>query len=264
MDNFVRYIKIYYLYLKQSFMLFMAHRFNLFMSAIANFAWTMGQLVAIRFLFTKLPSVQGWTFNDLVLLLAFGQCAFYTAFVLFESNLAKIGNKIIRGELDIKLVKPVSILFQLSFEDVMVAQIIPIFITVTPLLIYGFSGATKMNTINIFWGAVVLILGIIVKYFSDVIVCGVFFFINRTHIYAIYSEFREINRLPPSLFPKWVENVFTFVIPVLFVSYYPLMISKGDFNIVKVIFIEICLLLFMMLSSFIVWRKGLREYSGVG
>jgi len=116
-----------------------------------------------------------------------------------------------------------------------------------------------------FWGgAVVLILGIIVKYFSDVIVCGVFFFINRTHIYTIYSEFREINRLPPSLFPKWVENVFTFVIPVLFVSYYPLMMSKGEFNIMKVILIEICLLLFMMLSSFIVWRKGLREYSGVG
>lgn len=56
-DNLVRYIKIYYLYVKQSFMPFMAHRFNLFMSAIANFAWTMGQLVSIRFLFSKLPSV---------------------------------------------------------------------------------------------------------------------------------------------------------------------------------------------------------------
>lgn len=260
----IRYTKIYWLYFKQSLMLFMTHRFNLIMSVVGNFVWTFGQIISMRFLFTKLPAIQGWTFHDLVLLLVFGQCAVYLSFVFFESNLAKIGGKIIRGELDSKLVKPISIMFQLSFEDVLVAQIIPMFITVIPLFFYGLSGVAEITIWKLLMGFVVPIMGLIIKYYTLVIVSGLFFWVDRLHIFSIYTELREFNRVPPTLFPKWVENVFTYVIPVLFVSYYPLMVSKGVFGFLKILVMESCVLLFMMLSSLFVWKKGIKRYSGIG
>lgn len=260
----IRYIKIYWLYFKQSVMVFMSHRFNLIMSAVGNFVWTFGQLISMRFLFSKLPEIQGWSFHDLVVLLAFGQCAVYISFIFFEANLSRIGGKIIKGELDNKLVKPISIMFQLSFEDVLVAQIIPMFITVIPLFIYGFSGVGGISVTNLIMGGVILLLGLIIKYYSLVIVSGLFFWVDRTHIFSIYAETREFNRVPPSLFPKWIENAFTYIIPVLFVSYYPLIIAKGEASISKVLTMESCVLLFMVLFSVIIWRKGLKRYSGVG
>lgn len=262
MGEIIRYIKIYILYFKQSVMVFMSHRFNLVMSAVGNFVWTFGQLISMRFLFTKLPEIQGWTFHDLVVLLAFGQCAVYFSFIFFEANLSKVGGKIIKGELDNKLVKPISIMFQLSFEDVLVAQIIPMFITVLPLFIYGFSGISGIEFIDLVLAILVLIIGLIIKYYSLVMVSGLFFWVDRTHVFSIYTETREFNRVPPTLFPKWVENAFTYVIPVLFVSYYPLLVAKGEASILRVLTMESCVLLFMVLFSVIIWRKGLKRYVG--
>lgn len=258
-----RYFKIYRIYFKQSLMLLMSHRFNLLMSVVANVVWTFGQIVSLRFLFIRIPEIEGWNFNDLVLLLVFGQCALYLSYIIFEGNLLKLGDKIIAGDLDNKLTKPIAIKFQLSFESVMVAQIIPMFVTVIPLFIFGFWG-TSVAYFNLIWAFLVLILGIIIKYYFTLFLSGTFFFVERIELLRFIPELREFNRVPPSLFPKWIKQVFTFIIPVLLVSYFPLLVAKGGLGVINVLFMEICILTVMMLISQFVWKKGMRRYSGIG
>ncbi|MDQ7020400.1 MAG: ABC-2 family transporter protein [Candidatus Dojkabacteria bacterium] len=95
MDNIKRYLKLYSLFIKVSIVELMSHRFNLMMSALANIVWTMGQLISLKFLFSKIDTFQGWEFKDMILLLVFSQIYVYLFVIIFFKNFRELPKKLI-------------------------------------------------------------------------------------------------------------------------------------------------------------------------
>ena len=89
----IRYFRIYKIFFTSSVMLLAAHRFNLLMSSVANVIWTLGQLLALSFLFDQIDNFDGWTFYELLLLLSFGQIYVYSAFLIYDNNFKSLPQK---------------------------------------------------------------------------------------------------------------------------------------------------------------------------
>ncbi|MBL8014995.1 MAG: ABC-2 family transporter protein [Candidatus Doudnabacteria bacterium] len=260
----IKYLKIYKLFFKNSLALLASHRFNLLMSAIANIVWTFGQIVSLQFLFTRIDSFEGWSINDMVLLLGFGQLFVYIMFVLYFNNHGELQTKILEGELDTLLLKPVSTQFFISFQNVLIAQIIPLFIAVAPLIVIGIRDLRALSVHDVLFSIIVLLIGMIVMYLLSLSLSGLNFFTdNATAIRDMVMNTTDMSRIPLTFFPNPIQLVFVFFIPLAFVTYYPTLILKSPQNMFLILGLEIfTLIVFYFISQFI-WKKGLQRYSGV-
>lgn len=258
-----RYFRIYKLFFKNSIALLASHRFNLLMSAFANIVWTFGQIVSLQFLFERIDNFEGWSINDMVLLLGFGQLFVYIMFVMYFNNHADLQNKIIEGELDTLLAKPVSIQFFASFQNVLIAQIIPLFVAVIPLLVIGVRDLRALSIVDVIFATVVLLIGMLTMFFLSLSLAGLNFFTdNANSIRDMVMNTTDMSRIPISFFPTPIQLIFIFVIPLGFVTYYPALILKSPQNMQFVFGIEIFTLIVSYLFSQLIWMKGLKRYSG--
>jgi ABC-2 type transport system permease protein len=259
-----RYLRIYRHWIKVSLMLFMSHRFNFVMGAVANIIWTVCQLISVKYLYIKIDSWPGWSFQDLVLLLALGQIYVYLSFVIFDINLDKLPEKIVRGELDRVLTKPINAKFAISFERISVAQVVPMLTTVIPLMIYGLYQRQGLSVGNFSLAVVVIILAGCLFYFLSLIVGSINFFVENAASLKEFALRSSLNlaRVPLSVFPKGISMFLTFVIPVGFTAYYPLLIIKGEMGALMVIIGELIMLVLLAFVADVIWKMGLKRYSG--
>lgn len=200
----IRYIKIYYLFVRNSLQLFLSHRFNFLMGILANTVWTIAQLISLRFLFEKINTFQGWSYPDLILLLGFGQVYVYTTFMVYDVNLSDLPKKIISGSFDRMLTKPINIKFLSSFESVAVAQFIPMIVTVTPLIIYGLMGREALSPTSLLLAFFLIMVGIIAFYFLALALIGLTFFVENAQSIKDFLTQRstDMSRIPVTFSPK--------------------------------------------------------------
>ncbi len=244
-------------------MTFLVHRFNLAMSGIANIIWTLAQLIALRFLFLKIPAIQGWEFGDLVLLLSFGQIYFYISWIFYDMNLQQLPMKIIRGDLDRMLLKPANVKFLASFEKIAIPQILVMISTVTPLFIYGLSLQKSLNFIDCFFALVVLGLGIVIFYFISLGITALAFFIGDVESirFFILHTPTNLNRVPLNIFPQFIQYALTFILPLAFLAFYPTMVIKTNLSPFTLISLELGLIYLSYIFSKWMWQVGLKNYT---
>jgi len=258
-----KYLYLYKQFFKNSIMVFMTHRFNFAMSGLANIVWTVSQLISIRYLFFKIPDIANWTFGDLILLLAFGQAYFYVSWIIYDNNLQQLPKKIIHGELDKMLLKPINIKFLVSFEKISIPQIVVMLTTVVPLTIYGLKFQENLTIINCLLAIIILNLGIIIFYFISLGVTALAFFIGDVESirFFILHTPSNLNRVPLAIFPKFLQYALTFVLPLAFLAYYPTKVIKGELSPLLVISLELILVVLSCLFSNWMWQIGLKNYT---
>lgn len=258
-----KYIRIYILFIKNSLAILASHRFNLFMSAMGNIAWTVGQVVSLQFIFERVQGFDGWSINDMILLLGLGQLFVYVMFILYFDNHALLQPYIVNGELEKYLTKPVNTKFFLSFENVQIAQILPLFVAVIPLIIIGVRDLRVVSLVDIIFCLLVLLIGMVVFFFMSLTLTGLNFFTDdASSIRDAVMNLTDMSRIPLRFFPSPVQFVFTFFIPLAFVTYYPALILKEPQNMLLIILAElVTLVIFYWISKF-VWNKGLKRYTG--
>jgi len=261
-----RYIKIYWLFFKTSWQIFMSHRFNFLMGIVANILWTLSQLITLRFLFFKVNSFIDWSMGDLVLLLGLGQIYVYFSWMVFEPNFSDLFRKINTGAFDRMLTKPVNIKFLASFEKVMVSQLLPTITTVIPLIIYGLKTRQVFNLMDFGLALIVCFLGIVAMYLLGLAMSGLIFLFEDIQSVRdlLTMQITELSRVPLSVFPKLIQQSLTFVIPLAFIAYFPVQIIRNQMDFLPVVFVEMLMIaVFYSLSRF-TWKIGLKHYSGVG
>lgn len=258
-----KYLKILTIFFKNSLAVLASHRFNLIMSALGNIVWTIGQVISLQFIFERIQNFDGWSINDMIFLLGFGQLFVYVMFILYFDNHALLQQIIVMGDLDKYLTKPINLKFFISFENIQIAQIMPLLVAVLPLLIIGSRDLQAINLLNIIFCILVLIIGMVIFYLMSLALTGLNFFTeDATSIRDAVMNTTDISRIPLPFFPTPVQFVFIFFIPLAFVTYYPAVILKEPQNIFLILFIEVLTLAFFYLLSKWIWQIGLKRYSG--
>jgi ABC-2 type transport system permease protein len=244
----------------------MSHRFNFLMGAVANLLWTFSQLVTLKFLFTKVGSFSQWSFGDLILLLALGQLYVYFSWMVFDPSLADLFNKINTGAFDRMLTKPLNIKFLASFEKFQVSQLFPMIVTVIPLFVYGLSHRQSFKALDLLFALIICGLGIIAFYFLNLTLSGLTFFFEEIQAIKdfIVNRTVDLSRVPLSIFPKVIQYALTFIVPIAFIAYYPVLIIQRQVSFVLVMGVEIVLIGIFYLLSKIIWSAGIKHYSGIG
>ena len=91
-----------------------------------------------------------------------------------------------------------------------------------------------------------------------------FFTIQGLEIMNIFTDgARDLTQYPLNIYHEWVRKFFTYILPLAFVNYYPLLYVIGKTKN-KLYMITPFVALLFVIPCYLVWRIGLKRYKSIG
>ena len=184
-----------------------------------------------------------------------------TVFVFFfGANTFTLNTMVVKGDLDLVLIKPVNPQFFMSFRYVMSYSIISTFILFGILikLIYACHGQIIIIDFILFIFS--FILGVSIFYSIEFLVsCLVFWYRNFSVGGWLSSEMLKYSRRPDSIYTNWFRKIVFTAFPMALISSVPTRILLFGSDI-KILFLQFIVAFIFLLCTHLVWNRGLKLY----
>lgn len=260
-----RHLKLFLLYFAQYVKVRLAYKADFFIAFFSSMAATVLAFGFVLVLFSKIPQLQDWSFNEIMFLYAFSLIPL-GFFNVVSWNLYEFGDiYIIQGRFDRILLRPVNTLFQVLFEKFRIESLQEV---VTGLFIISISA----KRLHLHFGAVdyplfalMVTSGAIIYLSVFLILTAVaFWFEDRVGIVPPVFNMLTFGRYPLTIYSTFIQFMLSWVIPFGFASFYPtthFLRRQGFrhyFELVPAVAVG-----FFTLAA-LVWNRGVRNYSSTG
>ena len=169
------------------------------------------------------------------------------------------------GSFDLLLIRPRNLFLQIIGNDIYYEKITRI-ISSFVLFIYGSINIINEFSIFKFFVLITIILGsffiIISLFIIGATVC--FYTIQGIEFINIFTDgTKQVGQYPMGIFPKIIRKIFTIVIPITLINYYPIEYLSGRSNNILYGFLPLISLMYFF-PALIIFRHGLKKYKSSG
>lgn len=206
-----------------------------------------------------------WTFPDLVVLSAFILLA--TAISQWFAGFSQLSGKVVRGDVDKYLSKPVSPLFALLAEEMdALASLQQLVSAVLILLGVCLYFNVEVSPLAAFSSLALLALGCGVLTLLEGTVALLSFWLGDvSRLHRLMTVTREIERYPINLLPPWLRGLLTWILPLGLVSTYPALVFLGKSQAAGVyLATSVALAVFWGLIFHLTWERALARHESFG
>lgn len=263
--DFARHCGLFGQYFSQYAKMRMEYRGDFIVSTLTSFAATIFALFFVVVLFEKVPSLAGWTLPEEIFLYGFSLLP-YGMFNVISLNLYDFGNEyIIEGKFDRVMLRPVSTLFQILFEQFRLESMQEI---ATGLFCIAWASSrlhvhwtiSKLSLL-VFWG---ICAGIIYVSIFLLLTTISFWFEDRIGVHPPVWNVIAFGRYPLSIYSGAVQFFLCWIIPFGLASFYPSVRLLGRGVTPQYLpFVPVVAAGFLALALFM-WKLGTRHYSSTG
>ena len=263
--GFVRHWELFWEYFAQYAKMRVGYRGDFFVTLATSFAATIFALAFVIVLFEKVPALAGWTMPEEVFLYGFSLLP-YGLFNVLSLNLYDFGNNyIIEGKFDRVMLRPVSTLFQVLFEQFRIESFQEVATGI--FCIWWASGrlqihwaAEKLLLLS-FWGVCAAVIYVSVFLLLTTVS---FWFEDRIGVHPPVWNVIAFGRWPLSIYSGAVQFFLCWIIPFGLASFYPSVRFLGRRTTPEYLaFVPVVALAFLILSISM-WNFGTRHYSSTG
>jgi ABC-2 type transport system permease protein len=257
-------MKLYFKYISMLLKCQLQYKASFIMTMVGQFLMSFTTFLAVYFMFTRINSVSGFTFSEVLLcfsivLMAFSitEC-FVRGFDLFPYLIRS-------GNLDRILVRPRSEIFQVLTSNVDFSRLGRLFQAML-MLAYAIPLSGIAWTFDKITALVIMLIGGIAVFSSlFVLYAGISFFtIEGLEFMNIFTDgSREFGKYPLSIYGEGILKFCTYVIPIALFQYYPLLYLIGRSGNVSFIFLPLLGFVFMI-PCYLFFRLGVRKYKSTG
>ena len=257
-------IKIYFEYFNIQIKSLLEYKKAFIFSLIGQIFSSSFSILAIYFLFDKFGNIEGYTFTNILICFIVSFVGFSVSECFFR-GFDQFEKMISNGEFDRILTRPQGLIFQVlagKIEFEKIGKAIAGFITLIVILTLN----NELLQIDKIFTIIMMICGTIVIYGSLFILKGgiTFFTTQSLEIMNIFTDgARDLTQYPLSIYHKYVKNFFTYILPLAFVNYFPLLYVIGKTDNKLYMFCPVISVLFII-PCYIVWNIGVRKYKSTG
>ncbi|TDF97521.1 ABC transporter permease [Paenibacillus piri] len=184
------------------------------MMVINNMVW----ILFWGLYFNRFQVVNGWSFQDVVMMWSVSAGGFGLSAVLF-GNAYRLGSLIAAGQLDIYLSQPKPVLLHILISRMSVSAIGDVIFS---LLLYALFG--NHTIAGLLKYALALLIAMLILMFFVVIVQSLAFFIGNAEGLGqqIFNGLLAFSTYPTGIFTGWGKLILFTVLPAGFISYLPI------------------------------------------
>jgi ABC-2 type transport system permease protein len=249
----------------------MQYRFAFFMDVLAAALVTLLEFGALALVFERFDNIKGWTLGEVAFLYGLVEFSFGLMDMIFSGfDPQRFGREIRRGTFDQMLLRPVNITAQVMGMEFVLRRI-------GRIILGAAIFSLALSQTHIVWTITKLIyLPIVV--ISMVCFFGGLFIIGATITFWTVESIEVMNILtyggsfliahPMHIYGDGMRRFFTFVIPAIFLNYYPALyyLDKPDpFNFPAFApFLSPFVGLMVLGVALAFWRFGRKHYQSTG
>jgi ABC-2 type transport system permease protein len=247
----------------------MAYRTSFVMTALGNFAVTALDFVAIAVMFSHTRVLGGFSVAEVALLYGTSSASLGLADLLLGS-VSRLGRRVRDGTLDTLLVRPVPVLAQVAADRFALRRLGRVSQALMVL-------AWAVAVLDVDWtpGRVLLLVVTVVSgagIFAAVMVTGAGFQFLAQDAAEVQNSFtyggNTMLQYPPTVFAKDLVRGVTFVLPLAFVNWLPVLRILGREDPLRLPgwldFLGPLVAVVCCALSGLAWRAGLRSYRSTG
>lgn len=262
----MRYIHLYFTCIKRSIIARLEYKKDTFIALFSFFIRHVASLLSIYFIINSIPSLNGWTFEQLGFLYGFSMMPVAIDH-LFTDELWRVAYFRVRnGDLDRCFLRPLPVLFQVIAETFQPEGFGELIVGVVMIAICG-------SKINVTWNFSLILVLVVATIFGAIIITSLkiifssmaFVFKRTGPLLQIIYNFIAYTRYPIGIYPKLIRFLLTFIIPfalvislpvetVIFNTYSPYILSLAMIG-VSIIFLAV---------SIVIWNFFERKYESTG
>ena len=264
--DFARHCGLFGQYFSQYAKMRMEYRGDFIISTLTSFAATIFGLLFVFILFNKAKQLANWTFAEELFLYGFSLLP-YGMFNIISLNLYDFGNEyIIEGKFDRVMLRPVSTLFQILFEQFRLESMQEIVTGIGAMWIANhyylhLHWTAGKLLLLVFWGTCA---GIIYVSVFLLLTTVSFWFEDRIGVHPPVWNVIAFGRYPLSIYSGAVQFFLCWIIPFGLASFYPSVRLLGRGVTPQYLpFVPVVAAGFLALALFM-WKLGTRHYSSTG
>lgn len=238
--------------------------------AIQVLAWAFSTLINLIFwqaIFVQVPSINGWSIGDMMVLLGMGNI-YLMLFFIFGENVLNLSYGIIEGGLNRFLTRPINVVLGSVLQGINLTGGVPLGINSMLYFALALYFKTQFTIVGLFEAGLMIIAGAIIMTLLALTIAAVTFWVGRFNVsWFIDSVFWSFAGFPIYIYPRSLQTVLTILIPLGFVETFPaavatsLISTQEGFRLVMLSFV-LTILWFVITAG--VWREGLKRYAGHG
>lgn len=264
MTKIHRYVRLYLLFCAQYIKARMSYRTDFLISIVFMLLWFFPSFFSVIVLFTNIPSLAGWSLEELVFVYGFYMIAMVPNGVFFQ-NVWQLPWQVRNGNFIKYYFRPLNMMFYYMSEIIDVNSLngIPIGIV---LMVWS---SVRLGLV---WTASRIILLLVLLASASLVVCALMlasastaFWLTNSHSFLnLASRFRENARYPMTIFSGVFRFAFSVIIPIGFMAFYPsqLILRPSGSGLIPWLTPVAGIASFAI--ACLVWSIGVRKWSGTG
>ena len=260
-----RHVRLLIQYFAQYAKVRLAYKADFIIAFFSSMAATVLGFGFVLVLFTKIPLLQDWTFDEILFLYGFSLIPL-GFFNVISWNLYDFSELyIVEGKFDRVLLRPVATLFQVIFEKFRLESLQEVVtgIYVVAVCIHRLHLAIGIR--DYLWFVLMIICGSAIYISVFLILTAVsFWFEDRVGIVPPVFNMLNFSRYPLTIYNGFIQFLLSWIIPFGFATFYPTTHFLGKRGFALYFHLVPLVAAGFLALAVLVWNRGVGNYSSTG
>ena len=264
MKSLAYYFRIYRKLISQYLKSRLSFKTDSFFAIFGLTLLNMIGVLSIIFIFKRIPVLSGWTYYELLFMHGFMLFACLPQQLIFD-RLWELSGELMYGDFILYYFRPINIMFSFIAEKIDLKGFGQVVIAIVLLIYAGMK-------VSIHWSAVKIVFAFVFFAGSALVYLGIriitsssaFWLISNISVMNFVAYLEGYGGYPFKIYPKVIRMFFTYMIPFMFIAYFPvnILLNEDSFSI-NWLFTPAAGIIVIVIANFI-WKKGLKNYTGTG
>ncbi len=257
----MRYVRLFTLFLKASFLVELEYRANFAARAMVSVFWAGVTLVGAGVFYSHTDTIGGWTFDEALVII--GLFTFMSGFIqtFLQPNVQRIIEMIRLGTLDFVLTKPVNSQFMASLRYSQMFSMVDMLLGAAIVVWAFFRLRYAPDLLTLAQFALMLAMAILIVYSIWMVIATLAFWLVKVNNMAeLFNSVYDTGRFPVTTFQGLIRLALTFVVPIAFITTFPAQSVLGRLDATTLL-AAMAMGAGLFTASALFWRRAVRSYS---
>jgi len=259
-----RYLRLYFMITGQYIKARMQYRADFIISSIGMIFSNIVSLLVFWVLFRTIPTLAGWSFAEVLFIYGFYLLAVSPTQLLFD-HIWNLRWELVDGSFIKYYFRPMNMMFYYMSEMIDLKGFAQVVIGIGTL-VYASSKLGLLWTPGRVGLFLLLVTGasLVVASLLMIAAFSAFWVLYSYSILALAFRLREFSQYPTSIFDGIFRFVFTYIIPIGFVAFYPSQLFLRPEQVSWLVYLSPVVGVFLFILAYRVWILGVNSYTGTG
>ncbi len=269
LDTLGHYIDVTLCNIKLALMVIIEYPANIAGWLISNPIQFIVGFATIKFVVVQFGEINGWNYGQLAFLYGLSVISHAVSMMFFVQGWF-MGYSVIEGDFDRYLTRPLGVLYQFFFTTFNIFGITDLIPGIV-VFIYGCIETGFRFTFGNAVGIIVMIIGAaFIRGGLYIMLGSTSFWTKSANDFGQYTQeiFDKSTMYPISMYPESLQFILTYLIPIGWVSFYPVSGLMGIETTVGIgsgnVWITFAVGIVVMLAAGLLFKIGLRRYESAG